>query len=220
VTDRRVHLLVEGQTEEILVREVIQPYLEDNGWLVSSSILVTKRIAGGSNHRGGVTNWARLAREIQLLLRDTNLDALTTVIDYYRFPDDAPGTATRPPGDAYQRVEHVEEAVAEAIGDRRFVPHLTLHEAETWVFAAAEQLGEWCDDPALADRMKADVACAGGPELINDGPTTAPSKRLLGYRPSYLKTLDDPAAVAELGLPELRLACPHLDRWLIRLLGT
>jgi uncharacterized protein YgfB (UPF0149 family) len=49
---------------------------------------------------------------------------------------------SRPAADVYQRVEHVERAVSAAIGDERFLPHFTLHESETWVFAAAEQLGE------------------------------------------------------------------------------
>lgn len=167
-----------------------------------------------------MTSWAKLAREIRLLLHDASLDVLTTVIDYYGFPDAAPGMATRPNADPYQRVAHVEQAVAAVIGDQRFVPHLTLHESETWVFAAAEQLGEWYDDPVVVDRMKADLAGVDGPELVNDGPATAPSKRLLAHCPGYVKTLDGPVAVAELGLAGLRAVCPHLDRWLIGFLGT
>jgi hypothetical protein len=219
MADRRLHLLVEGQTEETIVSNVLQPELESAGWLVTWSILRTKRPAGGPAHRGGVTSWAKLEREIKLLLRDTSLDVLSTVIDYYAFPQDAPGMGTRPTGDPRQRVEHVEQALASAIGDRRFVSHLTLHEAESWVFAAAEQLGEWYGDPELAARLLADSAQVGGPELVNDSPATAPSKRLCRYRPDYVKTLDGPAAVAELGLPRLRAECPHLDRWLAGLFG-
>lgn len=214
MSDRRLHLLVEGQTEEIVVGDVIQPYLDSTGWLVTTSILATKRPAGGPKHRGGVTSWAKLEREIRLLLRDTSLDVLTTLIDYYAFPSDAPGMATRPAGDAGERVEHVERAMAAAIGDQRFVPHLTLHEMESWVFAAADQLGEWHGSPELAARLRDDCLRAGGPELVNDGPKTAPSKRLLSYHPGYMKTLDGPLAIAELGLAELRACCPHLDQWL------
>jgi hypothetical protein len=217
MADRRLHLLVEGQTEEAVVREVIQPHLDTAGWLVTASILATKRPAAGPARRGGVTSWAKLEREIRLLLRDSSLHTLTTVIDYYAFPPDAPGMATRPAGDPWQRVEHVEAALAAAIGDRRFVPHLTLHEVETWVFAAARQLGDWYGDPELARCLLADSAGVGGPELVNDGPETAPSKRLKNYRPGYMKTLDGPLVIAELGLPALRVTCPHLDRWLAEL---
>lgn len=214
MADRRVHLLVEGQTEETIARDVLEPYLTASGFLVTSSILTTKRPASGRAHRGGVTSWAKLEREIRILLRDTSLTTLTTVIDYYGFPSDAPGMTTRPAADAVARVQHVERALTTVIGDHRFLPHLTLHESETWVFAAAEQLGDLYGDPTLASRLRADVQAAGGPELVNDGPTTAPSKRLLSYRPDYAKTVAGPAVIAELGIARLRSQCPHLDRWL------
>ncbi|HEX5401244.1 MAG TPA: DUF4276 family protein [Pseudonocardiaceae bacterium] len=120
-------------------------------------------------------------------------------------------------GDPFQRVRHVEDAMSAAIGDRRFVPHITLHERESWVFAVADQLGGWLDDPELARRMRAGSAAAGGPELVNDSLATAPSKRLLSYRPTYDKTLDGPAAIMELGVPAPRAQCPHLDGWLAEL---
>lgn len=217
MADRRLHVLVEGQTELVLAQNVFEPYLEENGWLARSFLVTTKRPVCGPAHRGGVTSWAKLHTDIKRHLADPSLDRVTTMIDYYRFPADGPGMATRPSGDPYRAVAHVERALADAVGDPRFVPHLTLHEAETWVFAAAAQLGEWYDDPDLAARLRADCDRAGGPELVNDGPQTAPSKRLLGYRPTYLKTEDGPAAIAALGVPALRDRCPHVDRWLVDL---
>lgn len=219
MADRRLHLLVEGPTEQAIVVNVIAPHLESADWLVTSSILATKRPACGAAHRGGVTSWAKLEREIRRLLHDSGLTVLSTVIDYYGLPDDVPGMSTRPIGGAEQRVEHVEHAIGEAIGDRRFVPHLTLHESESWVFAAATQLGDVLGDQELAARLIADSEAAGGPELVNDGPSTAPSKRLLTYRTGYAKVVDGPLAVGELGLPALRARCPHLDRWLSALLS-
>jgi hypothetical protein len=215
--DRRLHLLVEGQTERIVVRDVLQPYLESTGWLVGSSIVATKRPATGPARRGGVSSWGKLEREIRRLLRDSGLDVLTTIVDYYAFPQDGPGMDTRPVSGAVQRVTHVEKALAKVIGDPRFVPHLTLHEVESWVFAAADQLGEWLGSRELAERLTFDSAAAGGPELVNDAPATAPSKRLLGYRSDYVKTEDGPAAIMELGVAGLRSRCPHLDGWLSEL---
>jgi hypothetical protein len=217
MVDRRLHLLLEGQTEELIVRNVLEPYLDSTGWLVGHSIVATSRPACGPAHRGGVTSWGKLRREITRLLTDRGLDVLTTVIDYYGLPADVPGMATRPSGDALCRVRHVEHELAASIGDPRFLPHLTLHEIETWVFAAAQQLGELYGDAALVERLKADIADAGGVEFVNDGPVTAPSNRLGRYRPGYAKTVDGPLAVAELGLSALRGQCPHLDAWLTAL---
>lgn len=210
---RRVHLLAEGQTEEVVVDTVIRPHLEGLGWVTSLSLVKTKRPAAGPSHKGGITGWAQIQRDVRLLLNDTSLDVLTTLFDYYAFPADRPGMVDRPSGDVYERAGHVERCLADAIGDRRFRPNLVVHELEAWVFAAADELGQFLG-PELAERLRADVSAAGGPELVNDGPATAPSKRLLGYCPTYVKTLDGPLAIQALGLARLRAVCPRLDAWL------
>jgi hypothetical protein len=214
---RRLHLLVEGQTEEIVVNNVLEPHLRDRGWTVTQSIVATKRPASGASHKGGVSSWAKLERDIKLLLGNTDLHVLTTLFDYYAFPADSPGMSSRPEGSARRRVEHVEAALSATIDDSRFVPHLILHELETWVFAAADQLGWILPVPGLTERLRSDVHAAGGPELVNDGPDTAPSKRLLRYCDVYSKTNDGPLALADLGIEALRAECPHLDQWLAHL---
>lgn len=210
---RRRHLLVEGQTEEAVANTVIRPHLERLGWTTSLSLVKTKRPAGRPSHKGGITGWAQVETDIRLLLGDSSLDVLTTMFDYYAFPAESPGMAERPSGDVYQRVEHVERALAAAFGDRRFYPNLVLHELEAWVFAAADELGLLHGDE-LAALLRRDAAAAGGPERVNDRPDTAPSKRLLSYCPTYLKTSDGPMAVEELGIEKLREQCPHVDAWL------
>jgi len=214
---RRLHILVEGQTEETIARDVLEPYLSSFGWSISRSIVKTKRPASGPTHKGGVTGWRQLDREISLLLHDSSLDVLTTLLDYYAFPAEAPGMASRPNGSASERVEHVEQALAKHFDDGRFLPHLVLHEIETWVFAASEQLGWLFNDEGITSMLQADVTAAGGPEGINDHPDTAPSKRLARYCISYVKTQDGPLAVSDLGVGRLREQCPHLDSWLRRL---
>lgn len=58
---RRLHLLVEGQTEEAIVREVLEPWLRDRGFSVSLSMLVTQRPVGQPWRRGRVSSWTRIA---------------------------------------------------------------------------------------------------------------------------------------------------------------
>jgi hypothetical protein len=55
------------------------------------------------------------------------------------------------------------------------------------------------------------------PEDVDDGRDTAPSKRLLGHVPGYAKTVHGPLAVADMGLPVLRLRCPRFGAWLAQL---
>lgn len=215
----RVHLLVEGQTEEIVVREVLEPYLRDNGVFVSSSILVTKRPASGAMSRGGVSKWFKLKGEILRLLKDTSLDALTTIVDYYGLPADTPGMGTRPAGDPYLRVNHVETSMRDDIGDKRFLPHAVLHELESWVLCGSEILGAICEDQRAGQRLRRLVDDAGGPELVNGNPDTAPSKHIQRHIPRFRKTFDGPWTISEVGVPSIRAACPHADRWIEDLLS-
>lgn len=214
---RRLHILVEGQTEEIVVNNVLEPYLQDRGWTVTKSIVKTKRPASGPASRGGVSSWAKLESEVRLLLRSSDIHTLTTLFDFYGFPADSPGMADRPSSSPYARVEHVERSLTSAISDPRFVPHLILHELETWVFAAAEQLSWLFGGSDLAELLIKDMLSVGGPELVNDGPHTAPSKRLDRYCVGYSKTNDGPLAIADLGIEGLKAQCPHFAAWLDKL---
>jgi Domain of unknown function (DUF4276) len=210
----RVHFLVEGQTEEAVVRDVIQPFLQAHGLWLTSSILTTKRAASGRKFRGGVSAWSAIKKDVDLLLRDTSIDVLTTMIDYYGVPTDTPGMADRPPAGPEERVSHVEEAIAAAVASPRFRPHLTLHETEAWVFAATDELADRFGNPSLGTRAAQIVGSAGGPEWVNDGPTTAPSKRLLQLCADYTKVVDGPAVLADAGLEPIFDQCPHARRWL------
>jgi hypothetical protein len=110
-------MLVEGQTEEAVAERVLFPLLVERGLFVSRSILTTKRLMTGAKHRGGVSTWSKIEREVRNLLGDTSLDRLTTMIDFYGLPADSPGVGDLPMGDPYARVAHVEAAMAAAVGD-------------------------------------------------------------------------------------------------------
>jgi len=107
--------------------------------------------------------------------------------------------------------------MARAVADPRFLPFLALHETEAWVLAAANELSELVGVPALAGTLRAQVTAAGGPELVDGGPDTAPSKRIVRAHLGYKKVVDGSDAVELLGLDALRAVCPHLDGWLKRL---
>jgi hypothetical protein len=68
-------------------------------------------------------------------------------------------------------------------------------------------------------QLRHEVASFNCPEDINEGETTAPSKRLIHHLPRYetLKVRVGAAAADAIGLPTLREKCPHFGRWLTRL---
>lgn len=211
---RRLHLLVEGQTEEIIARDVIAPHFANSDVWVTFSIYKTKRPAGGPSSKGGLSRWPKLRQELRLLQQDTSISVLSTLFDYYAFPDDAPGMADRPNGSPYDRVAHVERALLAAVDDKRFLPHLVLHEMETWVLADCARLGEVMGDTEAADGLRRIVRQEGGPELVDDGVQTAPSRRILKAYPRYSKTIDGPLVIVDAGLDAIRKSCPHADKWL------
>jgi trehalose-6-phosphate synthase len=55
------------------------------------------------------------------------------------------------------------------------------------------------------------------PELINDGETTAPSKRILKLIPTYKKITDGIIIARKIGLEIMREKCPHFNQWLTQL---
>ena len=209
-------VLVEGQTEEIFVRDILGPHLATFNVSAIPVLLKTKRVKAGGAFRGGVTSTEQVLGDLRRLLGDSAAN-VTTVIDYYGLPDDFPGMQTRPSGDPYVRVRHVEEALRAVLGARKFIPHLVLHEYEAWVFASPEDCSWVFDDPLVVTQLAGIATTANGPELINDGPTTAPSKRLMRIFPGYRKTLHGPMAVGATGLARLRQACPHAATWLDQL---
>jgi hypothetical protein len=218
---KRVLILVEGQTEERFVKDVLASVLAPRDIFLTPTLLVTKRVKDGPSFKGGVTHFAKFENDLRRLLTDTHA-FVTTMLDYYALPQDFPGMATRPHGaSARLRARHVEEAVDAHFGrPARLRTFLALHEFEAWLFADDESLPAVMNRP---DRQPAFAAIKAGfdsPETINDGPLTAPSKRLEVLFPGYRKRLHGPTAAARIGVDEIRATCPHFANWLADLERT
>jgi hypothetical protein len=216
---KRGLVLVEGQTEERFVNECLGPHFATRDLFLMATVVKTKRVVGAADFEGGVTSHGQVRRDLGLLLRDSDASVITTLLDYYALPSDFPGMRDRPNGFAGQRVVHVETAWAATVGDRRFVPHLTLHEFEAWVYADPSRLEPWMfdDDERVIPGIAAVAAAHRSPEDIDEGDATAPSKRLRRVFTSYQKALHGPLAVSAIGIESIRAACPHFAAWLQRL---
>lgn len=214
---KRLLILVEGQTEETFVRDVLSPHLSARSIHAIPVLLKTKRVKSGGAFRGGVTSTEQVLGDIRRLLGDSGARAVTTILDYYALPDDFPGMQTRPGGGPHLRVAHVEQALGNVFQGPRFIPNLVLHEYETWIYSEPQATRWVFDDAGVPGQLERIRALCGGAELIDEGPTTAPSKRLLNVFPPYRKTLHGPLAVGAIGLAAVRHACPHADAWLTQL---
>ena len=214
---KKVLILVEGQTEETVVRDVLGPYLNGRGVHPEPIILKTKREKWGTTFKGGIRSFDQVRRDLLPLLGDTSAAAVTTLIDYYGLPQDFPGMDSRPTGDPYARIRHVESAFSESIAHPRFIPHLTLHELEAWLFVDPKK-GSWVfEDNDIPGKLDGIRLASGGAEKINENPDTAPSRRILGLAKGYQKALHGPMVIGAIGMDAIRAACPHADDWLKRI---
>ncbi len=138
------------------------------------------------------------------------------MIDLYALPRDFPEHERCYRHDsAARRVECLEQAMGEAIGDRRLIPYVQKHEFEALVFASLDALEERVPCAArvgLVELRKVMRSC--GPEDVDDGENTAPSKRLQAHIPRYNKLQHGIPAIRSTDLPALRGACPHFDAWI------
>jgi hypothetical protein len=213
----RLLMLVEGQSEEIFVKQTLAPHLLQHGVFVQPIVLWTKRLASGGGYRGGVSSWNQIRRSLLPLTSDT--DAwVTTLLDFYGLPEDMPGYQDALlPGNPRERVTGLETRLAAEINHQRFIPFLALHEFEAWVFCNATVLASHFDRSDLADKVTQAVAYAGEPELINHGKNTHPKARLQGMATGYKETSDGPTLMGKIGIQAIRAACPHFAEWLVRL---
>jgi hypothetical protein len=85
----RVLILVEGQTEELFIKEHLSPYLAARGlFLEKPVILPTKKLSGQPFFKGGITSYRQVRNSLRNLLNDSNARLITTMLDYYGLPDD------------------------------------------------------------------------------------------------------------------------------------
>ena len=211
-------MLVEGQSEELFVKQTLEPYLAQRGVYVQPPVVLwTKRLASGGGYRGGVSNWEKIRKNLLPLTHDSNA-WVTTLLDFYGLPDDVPGYhEAHGLANPRDKVNRLEAQLAAEINQPRFIPFLALHEFEAWVFAAPEVLAAHFDRANLAEKIQQAVDYAGEPELINHGFTSHPKARLKALCTGYKETLDGPAVMSKIGIPAIRTACPHFAAWLDRL---
>ena len=215
----RLHFVVEGQTEEAFVKLALRPHLAQLS-VFSAARCVTTSNKGGVKHRGGVNNYGQVKSDIVRWMReDRNSDArFTTMLDLYALPQSFPGYKSASQlQDPRQRVEALESALKEDIGDWRFIPYIQLHEFEALLLSDPQKLDEQFHDCEDGIRRLADMASRfSSPELINNGRETAPSKRIIAEIPEYRgqKASAGPIVANYIGLDALRSKCEHFGEWL------
>lgn len=220
---KRVFILVEGQTEEAFVNNILSPNLIQNGILVIPILLTTKRVKNlnaserslpGRRFKGGISNYKNVKRDVlHQLTSDRTASAVTTMIDYYGLPTDFPGHANVPAANCYQRVQFLEDAFAKDIDRPRFRPFFVLHEFEGLLFSNTEIIAEAFPSQNAAVKLAEIRSAFQSPEEINEGPKTHPSARLTNNLTGYQKVFHGSVIAGRIGLDNIRDQCDHFNRW-------
>jgi hypothetical protein len=117
----------------------------------------------------------------------------------------------------HERVVTLEKAFAADVPDRRFIPHIQLYEFETILLCEPGHFALVYEDSETGiAALRAAVAAAKSPELVDDGETTAPSKRIIAQFPRYSgeKTTVGVELANCVGIETTRSLCHHFDNWL------
>ena len=131
----RVRILVEGQTEETFVNDILSPHLNQMG--VYPHAFLFRR-------KGGSFAYQRARKEILNSLKEDTALVCTTMVDFYGMPMDWPGRTESKSCQNYQdKAQRVEQALSEDIVDQmggswnhaQFIPYVQMHEFEALLFS-------------------------------------------------------------------------------------
>ena len=216
-----LHILCEGQTEERFVKEVLSPYLQQFNIYPKPILLLTSK---KKNARGGMLSYAQAKRDLAILqkqFRDNTSEhhMFTTMFDYYALPDDFPGVEESTEiQNVRDRISFLEDKFAEDMGRGAFIPYIQLHEFEALLFVDIIKLQT--EYPLSSEKiriLKEETDIYGDPELINNSPDTAPSKRIiaaLAQEYHYNKVQSGTAVAYAIGIEALLKNCQHFNEWI------
>jgi hypothetical protein len=218
----RLNIIAEGPTEENFVSRILTDHL---GYFNISTSVHCVTTDEESKTRGGIVKYEKLKREIiGRLNHDRKPEArFTTMIDLYRLPEDFPRfEEAQQKSDPYEKVAFLETGLLNDIKDPRFMPYIQLHEFEALLLTDPTKFSGFFVEQEYEKNIEKLVAMTqgfDGPELINDGAETAPSKRIEKVIPGYKKVKKDAGTLIAqgIGLEKIREKCHHFNEWLSKL---
>lgn len=215
-----VYIVVEGQTEQTFIRDVLAPYM------ASKAIYLFPALIGKPGHKGGNIRFSRAKNDIGKFLKQRSHTYISTMFDFFRIDEHWPGLTDiqNKKLSAVHKAEILEAATRSAIIDdfsgynasRRFIPYIEMHEFEAMLFSDAEILAE-----KTGIKAGAIISILNEynniPEEINEEPGKAPSERLKGLAEGYRKVAIGKIVTEAIGIPVIRKKCLHFGRWLTAL---
>jgi len=213
----RVRVLVEGQTEQAFIKDILRPYFDPRQIYLH---------AVKFRRRGGIIPYER-AKDV--ILRSLKEDAdliCTTMVDFYGMPANWPGrdqaNRCRSCVEKAYRVEggilgDVTKSLGSSFNPRRLMPYVQMHEFEALLFSSPAKLAESLGIEKTIPVFMAIRNEFSNPEDINDSYDKCPSRRIEGVFQGFKKTINGITAAGRIGLETMRQECPHFNEWIRKL---
>lgn len=213
---KRVIIICEGPTEQEFCTEILGVELAKNDVFVEAPVI--------KHSHGGIVPWTTFKRQILKHLQEGEV-YVSMLVDYYGireqfgFPgwEEAKGIA-----DKTERLHFLLDQMSADIPEEfrfRFIPYIQLHEFEGLLFSDIQAfLKSFPEDEIKFNELQAAVNAFETPELINNSPETAPSKRLINAIPDYDKIVYGNCVAMDMGLEKIREKCPLFNEWVDKLL--
>ncbi len=216
-----VNIVVEGRTEQTFIRDILTPEIAHKG-----VFLHAMRI-GKPGHKGGNVSFIRARNDIVSILKQRSDTYVSTMFDYFRIDPAWPGMekakkSNLTPHEKAQIIENatlneIKKVLPDCNVERRFIPYIEMHEFEALLF---------CDVAILANKIDVNpkdiekiVQKYEGPEYINHGVNSSPSKRLKSLYPAFKKTTTGIIIAKNIALSTMRKKCPHFDSWITKIMS-
>ena len=208
--------MVEGQTEETFVRDILTAELSERSVISDVHRITTGRKRGTVN-RGGFVGYTHLRRDLSLWMKQDKSSGarFTTMFDLYRLPVDFPWIdECRTRSDPFQKIKILKSELANDLDDYRLIPYIQLHEFEALLFSdPAAFLSAFPENHFEVAELGRIRQAFASPEHIDDGPHTAPSKQICRLLKGYAKTSHGRTIAKTIGLTRMRSECANFDAW-------
>ncbi len=211
----RVHVICEGQTEEMFVNEVLSELF------IPLDIYLYPKLIGKPGHKGGNFKFERVLRDVKTLLLDDTQSYCTTFFDFYGLPEDFPG---KKEASALANIKDKQNEVSSRLVEqlsqhidtdslRRFIPYVQLYEFEGLLFSAPESIASEIGKLNLVGSFVEIRNKFSTPEDINNSSETAPSKRIKKLFTQYDKVIHGSLIALEVGINKICEECHLFDVW-------
>ncbi len=206
-----IFLIVEGDAEERFYKDTFASAFNNHYFIVVQ--MPNKRNLTARAHKGGRVSYDSCVDNVRRFLRSsTHCSLLALVYDYYGLHATFSDHLAAHESSLDQQVAAIQSRLQREINDPRFRFVLQVHEFESYLFSDPSQLAAHFGKPGSLPVLNAILQDFGNdPEMINNAPETAPSKRLAKLFPEFGKVTDGVTLANKTGVATMRKACKRFD---------